>query len=215
MAKRKSTNRIFTFGLVGGIASGKSHVASRLEALGAVRIDADQIAHEVLKRPMVIRRLSQVFGDDILDADGLISRKMLAKIVFGQSPQATQARKQLEEIVHPQIHASAVQELQRLNSTEPRPVAAVIDAPLLLEADWAPMCDAILFVDSSKETRRERAKQRGWSSEELDSREAAQLDLDRKRRAATHIIPGDGATEELDRRLNRLLEEIKRVDSEA
>ena len=68
------------------------------------------------------------------------------------------------------------------------PRAIVIDAPLLLEAGWEPLCDLILFVDAPRSLRLERARQRGWSEAEFDYREAAQRTLDDKRRAATNIV---------------------------
>ncbi len=212
MARLKQGKQPFVIGLVGGVASGKSYVAQVFEDLGAVKIDADVLGHEVLKRPLIARRLRQVFGEQILLDDGSVDRRKLGTLVFGTQPQAHAARKQLEEIVHPLIHAAAVQELRKFKESTAPPLAVVIDAPLLLEAGWAPLCDAILFIDTPVEVRRRRAVERGWTEQDFGSREAAQLSLQEKRVQATHIVPGDGTAEELRRTLRKLIDEIAEAD---
>lgn len=195
-------------GLVGGVASGKSYAARLLEMMGAVTINADAIGHQVLARPLIARRLAQLFGNTILAADGSIDRQQMAKLVFGNDSVAAAARRQLEEVVHPIIHAAAVQELRRLQEQEPPPKLVVIDAPLLLEAGWAPMCDGIVFIDAPDELRLARALKRGWTEREWRDREASQLPMQEKRRQSTHIIPSEPG-EELERRLRRLVEQAE------
>ena len=203
----------FVLGLVGGVASGKSHVARTLERLGAVSIDADQLGHQVLLRPLIVRRLRQLFGPHIIDAAGVVKRKELGELVFGDSAAAGEARRELEAIVHPLIHAAAVHQLRGLQEAEDPPELVVIDAPLLLEAGWAPLCDAILFIDSPTEVRLRRARERGWSEQDFNHREAAQMPLERKRKEATHIIVGEAEPQEQERQLRRLIEEIKATSS--
>jgi dephospho-CoA kinase len=197
----------FVLGLVGGVASGKSFAARLLAGMGGAVIRADELGHQVLARPLVARRLGQLFGPEILAADGSVDRQKIASYVFGNDSQALAARRQLEEVVHPLIHAAAVQELRRLQESAEPTKFVVIDAPLLLEAGWAPMCNAILYIDASDSVRRERASQRGWSMEQWRDREAAQWPLDEKRRAATHIVSSE-PTELLSSRLRRIVEEI-------
>lgn len=174
-------------GLVGGIAAGKSHVGKILREFGAELIEADQIGHEVLARPLVLKSLVRLFGEGIVDDEGGIERSQLAALVFGDSPDARGRRAQLEGLVHPLIHAEAVRALRAIKEAA-KVQAVVIDAPLLLEAGWAPMCDVILFVDADDALRVSRAAERGWTAEQLRARESAQLDLDAKRRASTHIL---------------------------
>ncbi len=204
MSKRK----VFVVGLVGGIASGKSFVAQLFAEYGAPIIDADKIGHEVLKRPLIVRRLGQVFGAQVVDENGSIDRKALGQLVFGDSSAARQKREQLEAIVHPVIHAEAVQQLARLSAGTPAPAAVVIDAPLLLEAGWAPMCDIIVFVDTPTSIRSERAEQRGWSSAHFAQREQAQMPLNDKRAQATHILNGNAHEAELRSAIQLLMEEM-------
>jgi dephospho-CoA kinase len=112
----------------------------------------------------------------------------LAELVFGVDSESEARRKKLEETIHPLIHAEAVRRLRGFKEQDDPPRAIVIDAPLLLEAGWEPLCDLILFVDAPRSLRLERARQRGWSEAEFDYREAAQRTLDDKRRAATNIV---------------------------
>ncbi len=195
-------------GLVGGIAAGKSFVARALQRLGAVVIDADQLGHQVLTRPALVRQLAKVFGESIIGSDGQVDRKRLAALVFGDSVETTQARGTLERIVHPLIRAAAVEQLRAFQVRDTPPKIVVIDAPLLLEANWAPLCDAILFIDCSAELRAQRAAGRGWSFAEFQSREAAQMALELKKQQSTHFISGDAGEQELERQLRRIVEEI-------
>lgn len=208
MIKTDSEQKTFVVGLVGGIASGKSKVAAMFASLGAAVIDADRLGHDILKLPLIARQLAQRFGPTILDDTGGINRRELGKLVFGTAPDAAQRLKQLEEVLHPQIHAEAVHELKRLLASSPRPSAIVIDAPLLLEAKWAPLCDLILFVDTPVDIRRERATQRGWNAAHFAAREQTQWSLDAKRRFATHVVNGTADEATLRSSVARLLSEM-------
>ncbi len=199
----------FVIGLVGGVAAGKSHVARALERLGAVTIDADQLGHQVLAKPAVVRQLIELFGPTLLTNSGAVDRQRLGALVFGDALAAHTARQKLEALVHPLIHAAAIEQLQGYQQSAGAPSIVVIDAPLLLEANWAPMCDAIFYVDSPIETRAQRALDRGWTRAQFESREAAQLSTEEKKRQATQIIAGDTEPEALERQLRRLLEPIR------
>src|SRR5262245_52086594 len=119
-------------GLVGGIASGKSLVANILRDMGATVLDADQAGHFVLRQPDVIAELKSRWGEKILDSNGQVSRREVAKIVFAQGN--TAERKFLEQLTHPRIEALLKQELDTIrNSSNPPPVV-VLDAALLFEA---------------------------------------------------------------------------------
>ena len=199
----------FVLGLVGGVAAGKSHVAGELVRLGAVSINADEIGHQVLMRPAVIDQLAALFGPRIIAPDRSIDRRELGALVFGADVANIRRRQQLEQIVHPLIRASAAQQLQELKESIAPPKIVVIDAPLLLEADWAHLCDAILFIDTPLQLRQARAQARGWDIEQFRNREAAQLPLEEKKQQATHIIAGDAKPSELARQLQRIVDEIQ------
>lgn len=184
--------KAIVIGLVGGIASGKSYVAEQFAALGAERIDADQVGHEVLRLPLVVRMLTREFGEHILADHGHqareIDRARLGSLVFGDTAEVTERRLRLEAIVHPLIHARVVRKMRHIQERSNPPRAIVIDAPLLLEANWGPMCDLIIFVEAPREVRLARAVERGWTEAQFEQREAAQLPIPQKREAATYAV---------------------------
>lgn len=188
------------FGLTGGIASGKSAVARELNALGAVVLDADKAAHEVINVPDIKQALTERWGPEILLPDGNVDRKAVAEQVFSTQKPTLVERKFLEKILHSRIKDEFEYQLTRLKIAK-TPVA-VIDAPLLLEAGWQQGCDIVLFIDSSLEDRQQRAKSsRNWTAQDLATREAAQMPIEEKRRRATHVIANDGTLDELRQRV--------------
>ena len=180
--------RPVVIGLVGGIASGKSFVGRLLENLGAQRIDADLLGHEVLILKEVRERLVQIWGPNILNDQGEVDRAKIGRLVFGNSFNSVAQRKQLEAIVHPRIRSLAFERISAIRSWPEVPLAIVLDAPLLIEAGWEPMCDFILFIDSPREERIHRATARGWTESHFADREASQIPLDEKRSRATHFL---------------------------
>lgn len=181
-----------TIGLVGGIASGKSLVAEILVELGAGLLDADRAGHAVLAEDAEVHAaVRERWGGAVFEADGSIDRAAIARRVFTPGKSAELERRLLEGLLHPKIR-------QRLDRLREQYLAAgkpavVLDAPLLLEAGWAPLCDVVLMVDAPRDVRRSRARRRGWSDDEFDRREQAQWSIDEKRRAADVIIQNDGS----------------------
>jgi dephospho-CoA kinase len=188
-------------GLVGGIASGKSVVANCLRDMGAIVLDADQAGHFVLRQPEVIAELRKRWGDGILDSSGQVSRREAAKIVFAQGNEVE--RRFLEQLTHPRIEALLKQELETVRTSKEPPPVLVIDAALLFEAGWDKLCDKILYVDAPRDIRLERAVARGWSTEQFNAREAAQMPLVEKA-ARSHIVIRNARTLENIRDVLRL-----------
>lgn len=182
-------------GLVGGIASGKSTVAAELARLGAEVLDADQAAHDAMRRPEVKLALVERWGNSILDGSGEANRKLIAEKVFSPTDSDSQELKFLENLLHPLVRKQFEQELAQLAAQGVE--AAVIDAPLLLDAGWGDLCDFIIFVESSEQDRIARASPRNWSGNEFSQREAAQMTIVEKQRRATHVIRNFGSREDL------------------
>jgi dephospho-CoA kinase len=183
-------------GLVGGVASGKSLVAKMLVELGAGMLDADRTGHAVLAEdPEVQRELRKRWGDAVFAADGSVDRSAIARRVFASGGTAELDRRFLEELLHKRIRRRLLQKKDQF-AAEGRP-AVVLDAPVLLEAGWGPMCDILLMVEVPREIRLERARRRGWSEAEFDRREAAQWTVEDKRREAHFAIANDGSEDEL------------------
>jgi len=192
-------------GLVGGVASGKSTVAQWLSEQGAAVVDADRLGHEALRQPAVVGALVARWGASVRAADGQIDRAAVAAKVFGDSPEAAQERRFLEQIVHPRIRALAEAALRQA-AADGR-TAAVLDAPLLLEAGWDVLCDLILWIDAPADQRARRGAARGWTPAQFAAREAAQLPIDQKKARASHCLPNAGTLSELRARLTQFWEQ--------
>jgi dephospho-CoA kinase len=183
-------------GLVGGVASGKSLVAKMLVELGAGLLDADRTGHTVLAEdPAVQRKLHERWGDTVFAPDGSVDRRAIARRVFASGGTAELDRRFLEDLLHHRIRHRLLQMKDQF-AAKGCP-AAVLDAPVLLEAGWGPMCDILLMVDVPRDIRLKRALGRGWTEEEFSRREAAQWSVDDKRREAHFIIANNGSEDDL------------------
>lgn len=181
-------------GIIGGVACGKSFVAEQLRSLGAEVINVDEIGHEVLRESDVRAALVQRWGDEVLDADGQVSRSGVARRVFSQESDSTGSLEFLESLVHPKIGQRVRARIEALSRDQPGK-SVVVDAALLIEAGWAEYCDKIVFVDVPRERRLDRAKQRGWTESEFSARESAQANLDLKRKQADWVMDNSGSAE--------------------
>lgn len=173
-------------------------------------IDADAAGRQVLEQPSIQAALRREFGSRVFDREGRVDRSAVARMVFGNAPQQVAARRKLEEIVHPGIQRAISETLEAVRASN-GVEAVVLDAAVLLEAGWQNVCQAVVFVDAPLSRRRERvAEGRNWTSEELQRREASQMDLAEKRRRADFVIENDStiddAGQQLEQVLNRLLQ---------
>lgn len=185
-------------GLTGGIGSGKSAVSSRLAARGAVLIDSDVLAREVVaKGTDGLAEVVAEFGDDVLTAAGELDRPALGRIVFGDEP----ARRRLEAIVHPRVRARAAE----IEAQAADDAIVVHDIPLLVETGQADHFDLLLVVDVPVEVQVERlTSQRGMSDEEAKRRIASQASREQRLEAADLVVDNSGTLEDLDRRIDEV-----------
>jgi dephospho-CoA kinase len=182
--------------LTGGIATGKSHVRAEFERLGVPTIDADVLARAaVAPGTPGLTAVASRFGGDVLDATGALDRKKLASIVF-ENPDA---RRDLEQIIHPAVRQAIDDWFAGLPATRP---FAIADIPLLYETGRAGEFDAVVVTTCDPETQVRRVMARDAVSEsEARQRIAAQLSSEDKTRRATHVIHTDGAFEETARQV--------------
>ena len=185
--------RVPVIGLVGGVGCGKSHLARLLHEKHPIEIvEGDVAGHQVLTEPAVKQRLRAAFGEGVFTKEGEVNRSQIGRLVFGSGPQQQAARKKLEEIVHPRISEILARQVA-LARSRPDVEAVILDAAILLEAGWRYLCDAVVFIDTPLENRLERVtKSRGWSRDQLRSREESQFPLDRKRKEADHVVDNSG-----------------------
>lgn len=174
---------MLVIGVVGGICSGKSTVARLFGQLGAVVLDADAAAGDVLAGKEVRGAIRERWGEGVFDDDGTLNRAAVSRTVFGDDPQSAVERAFLEGLVHPRVRESfdsAIAECRQRGVP-----AVVLDVPLLVEAGWHTACDVIVYISSAPADRRRRAAERGWPPGELNRREATQLAVERKK-SCTH-----------------------------
>jgi len=196
-----------TIGILGGVASGKSLVAKRLAEHGAMVLDGDVTAHEVLREDDVKTAIGERFGPQVIGDDGEIIRSELAKIVFADDDAGFDALADLEAIMHPRIGARLREKMERIAQAG-EAAAIVLDAAVMMKAGWHKLCDVLIFVDASTEARVRRARARGWSAEEVAAREARQTPVAEKRAAADVVIDNSGAVADTFAQVDRFWREF-------
>ena len=189
-------------GLTGGIAAGKSAVSQLLRELGAVVIDADQLARDVVARGTPgLDAVVAEFGPGVLGADGELDRPAMARMVFADED----ARRRLEGIVHPLVFERIVE----LEAAAAEDAVVVHDIPLLAESGRAGTFDAVIVVDAPSEVQVERmVRDRGWDEAEARSRIRAQASRQDRLAVATHVIDNTGTLEDLRDRVTEVFEEL-------
>ncbi|MFT4084823.1 MAG: dephospho-CoA kinase [Nocardioides sp.] len=190
-------------GLTGGIGSGKSTVAGILTELGAVVIDADRLAREVVAAGTPgLAEVVAAFGSGVLGADGELDRPALGALVFADDAQ----RRRLESIIHPLVRARSA-EIEE--SADPGAMV-VHDIPLLVETGQPDRFDAVLVVDVPVEVQIARLiADRGMSEADARARIEAQATREQRLAAATYVIENTGTREDLRRRVAEVFATLK------
>ena len=187
-------------GLTGGIGSGKSTVARRFAALGALVVDTDALAH-ALTAPggAAIPAIAAAFGADMVAADGAMDRAKMRALVFAQPAQ----RQRLEAILHPMIAAATRTQASRAGAGQ----AVVFDVPLLTESTtWRARVDRVVVVDCAAATQVARVVQRsGWTAEAVERTIAQQASRAQRRAIADAVIVNETLTlPQLDHEVEQL-----------
>jgi len=168
------------------MCSGKTFVAKEFARCGAALFDADDVVHRLLDGGDVSPQIANRFGPAVLDSEGRVDRHRLANLVFGRDPESMARRRSLEEILHPVVRARLDESLCEASRLGQR--LFVIDAPLLLEANWSTLCHRLVYIDSPEKLRYARAVERGFDPNEVARREHAQFSLSLKRLRADYVI---------------------------
>ena len=191
-------------GLTGGIGSGKSEVSRRLAGYGALIIDADVVARDVVEpRTPGLAQVVGVFGTGILAEDGTLDRQRLGEIVFGDAG----LRAKLNAIVHPLV-AERIRELEQ--DTDPGAVV-VEDIPLIAENHTAGFFDLVVVVDVPPRIQEDRLiRDRGMTREQVAARVGAQASREDRLAIADIVLDNSGSLAELDREVGDLWTELCR-----
>jgi len=194
---------MLTIGLTGGIGSGKSTVSKMLAELGAPVIDADKVAQSTYAPGAgAYEDVIAAFGQGIVAADGTIDRTKLGPIVFADPAQL----KRLTDIVWPRT-LERMRELTAEMRTRGEKLPIVIEAAILIEANWMPIFDEIWLVSASRERVIARVERdRGMKPEQTEARIRAQLSDEERQRYAKLMIRNEGTIEELRAEVKRVWE---------
>jgi len=190
-----------TIGLTGGIGSGKTAVATILEELGAVVIHADTVGHEIYRpKSEGWGRVTAAFGTGVLAPDQTVDRSKLAAIVFNDP----QALKRLNAIVHPLMFDEIERRIESSRAAgSSRPI--VLEAAVLIEANWLPLVDEVWLVVATKHAIIERVgHQRGLSPQAVAARVDAQLSDTERRRFAHVVVENTGSLSDLRKQVEAL-----------
>ena len=190
-------------GLTGGVASGKSTVSGILAELGAVVIDADLLAREVVAPGTEgLAAVVAEFGPEVLGSDGGLDRPRLGALVFADS----ERRQALEAIIHPRVRARAAE----IEAAAPAGAVVVHDIPLLAETGQAASFDAVVVVDVPVEVQVDRmVRIRGMSEADARARIAAQADRDTRLAVATYVVENTGSLDGLRARVEEVYRTIE------
>lgn len=190
-------------GLTGGIASGKSTVSAILTELGAVVVDADRIAREVVAAGTPgLAQVVAAFGPEVLTPAGEMDRPRVGAIVFADPTK----RQLLERIIHPLVRARG----QELEQEAPAGAIVVHDIPLLAETGQAAAFDAVIVVDVPEEVQVERMmRDRGVSEADARARVAAQATREQRLGVATYVIENTGTREDLRQRVSEVFDALR------
>ncbi|MBV8054996.1 MAG: dephospho-CoA kinase [Deltaproteobacteria bacterium] len=192
---------MLTIGVTGGIGSGKSTVTKFLQELGAPIIDADKVGHAIYAPDgPAYSDVIAAFGPEILASDGAIDRRKLGPIVFADAS----ALKRLNSIVHPKMFARMGEMIKHLRASgERNPI--VVEAAILIEANWQALFNEIWLVIASKERVVERIERdRGLKPEQTEARIRAQLSDEERQKHSTLVIINNGTIEQLREKITKL-----------
>ena len=188
-------------GLTGGIGSGKSLAAQFFAELGALVIDADQLARDAIERGSDgFDQLIATFGDSIL-TNGLVDRRALGDLVFRDKD----AKQKLEEIIHPIVRKEFEEAVQSLTDGE----ILIYEIPLLFETKAMERFDYIVSIEANLELRKERLLNKGLRISEIESRIASQATRDERVSIADQVFENNGSEDELLRSVENLWELLK------
>jgi len=186
-------------GLTGGIGTGKSQVSRTLEALGAEIVNADLLGHEAYKpNTEPWQEIIETFGQDVLAPGGEVDRKALGAVVFSDP----KALERLNAIVHPPIHRMV--QARIAESAAAGRTVVVVEAAVLLEANWTDLVDEVWVTSSSEDRVVPRLLSRGLDEEAALRRIRSQMSQSERERHADALIENDGTLEDLEERVRDL-----------
>ncbi len=186
-------------GLTGGIGAGKTAAAVAFGHQGFRILSADRLAHEVLMRPEVLRKIQERWGDEVITENGLPDRELIADRVFCEPEELHW----LEALIHPVIR------VQWQKALADRSQDWLVEVPLLFEKGWEADFDVTVTVTCTPELQQQRLLARGWSAAQIAARMAAQLPMAEKAKRADYVLVNEGSIEALEAQVVALVARLR------
>ncbi len=207
MSSEQVDKHMKIIGLTGGIGSGKSTVSEYLASKGIKIVDADKISHEMMENgSSLLEELAIAFGDEIINSDGSLNRRELARLAFATE----EGKNLLNRITHKEISKRVDRQIAELKKSNERII--FFDAPLLFEAGMDSKTGETWLVHVDEATRISRVRDRdGLSEEEILARIKAQMSEEEKLARASHVLDNSGSVEELYAQVDSLLAELNHM----
>jgi dephospho-CoA kinase len=190
-------------GLTGGLGAGKSTALAALERLGAATLSTDAVVHELYQSDELRKAVVDRWGPEMAP-DGVVDRSAVATKAFASPDE----RQWLEELLWPRVGQRVAEWREEVSARAEKPLAAVVETPLLFEAGLEGLYDATVAVVAPEGLRAARAAERGH--EAVDERAARQLSQDEKARRATYAVENSGSVEDLEAKLSEVLASLNR-----
>jgi len=190
-------------GLTGGLGAGKSTALAALERLGAATLSTDAVVHDLYQSDEVRRAVVDRWGPEMAPG-GVVDRSVVATKAFASPDE----RQWLEELLWPRVGQRVAEWREEVSARAEKPLAAVVETPLLFEAGLEGLYDATVAVVAPEGIRAARAAERGH--EAVDERAARQLPQDEKARRATYAVENSGSVEDLEAKLSEVLSSLNR-----
>ncbi len=194
-------------GITGGIGSGKSTVSEFFKKKKAVVVDSDKIVSFLLKKGEEgYKRVISHFGEKVVDENGEIDKKKLAKIVFENEEE----RKTLERIIHPLVIEKRREIFEQLKKIMGKDEIVIAEAALIFEAKTEKDFDFVILVKADKDKRIERLQKKGFTVEEIEKRMSSQLEDEEKEKLADYVIVNNGSIKEIEKSVKKIIREVKK-----
>lgn len=186
-------------GLTGGIGAGKTAASACFGRQGFRVLSADRLAHEVLMRPDILRRIQERWGDEVITENGLPDRDLIAERVFREPEEL----RWLESLIHPVIRAEWREAIADPSQDW------LVEIPLLFEKGWQEDFDVTVAVVCDPKAQSRRLAERGWTPAQVAARNAAQLPMAEKARRAHHVLTNDGDLPALEAQVAALVARLR------
>jgi dephospho-CoA kinase len=190
-------------GLTGGIGAGKTATCACFGRQGFRVLSADRLAHEVLMRPDLLRRIQQRWGDEVITENGLPDRELIAERVFCQPTELAWLESQIHPVIRAEWQAAMADPSQDW----------LVEVPLLFEKAWEGDFDVTVAVVCDPKVQRRRLLERGWTPGQIDARLACQLPMAEKAARAHHVLTNDGSLETLEAQVRELVGRLRGAKS--